>query len=100
DAKLNRLWIDGAEQTLTQRVGVTNQDRTATSAARIGGWANDNGQRFSGRLDEVAFFSGLLTQANITAQYSARAGGNYATVIGGQAPIAYYRLGESSGAVA
>src|SRR5262249_32834548 len=63
-------------------------------AARISGWPNDTGNRFTGTLDEVAFFNGTLTSTQIQAQFNARASG-YSTTVLGQNPAAYNRLGEA-----
>ncbi len=97
----NQLWIDGAQQTLTQRFSPPVGRNVSTSAV-IGGAtaANSTGFRFSGGLDEVAFFNGTLTPAQIAAQYNARASGSYSATILAQNPVAYYRLGEAQPSVA
>ncbi len=98
---LNQLWIDGVQQTIAQRVG-TSAIRNISTAARLGGWPNDGNNRYTGALDEVAYFNRALAPAEIAAQYSAGTtiGGNYSSTVLGQNPIGYYRLGESSGSVA
>jgi hypothetical protein len=98
-ATQDRLWINGVEQTLSQIYG-TAAVRTVTTNAAISGWTNDANFRFNGGLSEVAFFNRLLTQAEISAEYNAANGGNYAATILGQGPVGYYRLGESSGTIA
>src|SRR5581483_11948718 len=50
--------------------------------------------------DEVAFFNRALNSAEVTAQFNAASGANYSSTVQGQAPIAYYRLNETSGNVA
>jgi MSHA biogenesis protein MshQ len=92
NATLSKLYIDGVEQTLTQRAGTTNTNRSITTAARLSGWTNDTGYHFRGALDEVAFFNRTLSAAEVQAQFNARNSG-YAATVSGQAPVAYYRLG-------
>ncbi len=71
DAKKSRLWIDGAEQTLTQRRNTTGS-ATATTSARISGWATDTGYKFGGKIDEVAVYNRLLTTGEVLSHYLAR----------------------------
>ena len=95
----DQLWIDGVQQTLTARVGTIGAAPLVSTGTAIGNYVS-GGFAFTGMLDEVAYFDGTLTGAQIQAEYNARNGGNYASVILGQDPVAYYRLGESSGTVA
>ncbi len=71
DAKKSRLWIDGAEQTLTQRRNTTGS-ATATTSARISGWATDTGYKFGGKIDEVAMYNRRLTTGEVLTHYHAR----------------------------
>ena len=95
----NQLWIDGVQQTLTQQVGTTGSAPLVSTGTAIGNYYGGS-YAFTGTLDEVAYFDGTLTAAQIQAEYAARNSGNYSSVILGQNPVAYYRLGESSGTVA
>jgi hypothetical protein len=90
---LSKLWIDGVPQSLSQRFGSTTS-RTATPNARISGWTNNTGYRFTGSLDEFAIFNRELSDSEVANQYAAR-NNNYFTTVSGDGPIAYYRLGES-----
>ncbi|MEZ6134980.1 MAG: PKD domain-containing protein [Pirellulaceae bacterium] len=95
---LNKLWIDGVPQLLSQRFGVTTA-RSATQNARISGWTNDSGYRFTGSLDEFAVFNRELTDAEVADQFLAR-NNNYVATVAAATPIAYYRLGESLDGIA
>ncbi len=94
----DQLWIDGVQQTLTQRQGTIGGAPLVSTSASIG--SAFGSYAFTGTLDEVAYFDGTLTPAQIQAQYNARNSGSYSSVILSQDPVAYYRLGESSGTVA
>ena len=94
----DQLWIDGVQQTLTQRQNTTSPALVST-AAFIGGY-NNSSSYFTGSLDEVAYFDTALNGTQILAEFNARNSGSYSTTILGQSPVAYYRLGESSGNVA
>ncbi len=96
---LGQLWIDGAQQTLTQKQRTPASGRLVSTDTTIGN-VDGGGNAFTGELDEVAYFDGTLTPAQIQAEYAARNSGNYSTTILSQDPVAYYRLGESSGTVA
>ncbi len=75
--------------------GAAGTATLATSAALAGSPASTS-NRFTGAIDEAAFFNGALTQAQIQAEYNARSGGTYSTAILGQGPVAYYRLDEAA----
>jgi hypothetical protein len=67
----NKLYIDGIDQTLTQRRSTPNNSRAVVSSTlRIGGWQADNSYRFSGRIDEVKVYNSAVTQALVTALYN------------------------------
>ncbi|MCY2986427.1 MAG: FG-GAP-like repeat-containing protein [Planctomycetota bacterium] len=100
DATQNQLWIDGARQTLTQRMGSSAGRGMLGSALRISGWVNDTNYRLTGSLDDVAVFARALTGAEIQAEYAARSSGTYSATVLSQLPAAYYRLGETGGTVA
>ena len=96
----DQLWIDGVKQTLTQRQGSpASVVPPVATAATIGDYINGSSY-FTGTLDEVAYFDTQLSATQIAAEYAARNSGSYSTTILGQSPVAYYRLGESSGNVA
>lgn len=62
----NRLWIDGVEQTLGQRIGSpTTAYRSVGSALRIGGAVNSNSYFFHGSIDEVRVYSHSLNSSQI-----------------------------------
>ena len=60
-----RLYIDGVLQTLTQRQGTTLLTRSVSTTARISGWQGDGFYRFTGYLDEFAFFNRALSQPEV-----------------------------------
>ncbi len=62
----NRLWVDGVEQSLSQRVGIPSSSyRSAGSNFRIGGASNSSSYRFYGELDEVKIYNGSLSQSQV-----------------------------------
>jgi MSHA biogenesis protein MshQ len=64
----NKLWIDGVQQTLTQRAGTPNNANAVASAhLRLSGVWGNAGYKFSGMLDVVRIYSGLVTQAQVDA---------------------------------
>ncbi len=68
----NKLYIDGVEQTLTQRRNSPNNARAVVDPhLRIGGWWADNGYRFRGRLDELNVYTGELSAAEVLADMNA-----------------------------
>jgi MSHA biogenesis protein MshQ len=82
----NRMYIDGVEQTLTQRDSTPiNNLALVDTELRIGGWSNDDGYRFSGLIDEVRVYQGTLSTAQITTIMNER----YTCP---QHPIAEYRF--------
>ncbi len=95
----DQLWIDGVQQTLTQRQGTPTTVPLVSTAASIGNYISGN-NAFAGTLDEFAFFNRKLSAAEIQAEFNAQNSGHYSAVIMGQSPVAYYRLGESGGQVA
>ncbi|MFO0966754.1 MAG: LamG-like jellyroll fold domain-containing protein [Gemmataceae bacterium] len=67
---------------------------TVAPTVRLSGWVRDTNNRFTGSLDEVAFFNRQLSAADVSAQVGAT-GAGYSATVQGQSPVAYYRLGES-----
>jgi hypothetical protein len=62
----NRLWVDGVEQSLSQRRGTPSSSyRSAGSNFRIGGASNSSSYRFYGELDEVKIYNGSLSQSQV-----------------------------------
>lgn len=96
-------WIDGVKQ--PSYAGNLLSD----SVASIAGY-RDSGGVFSAygakNIDEVSFFTTTLTQDEIFALYASSKGvkvsgiGTYQNGINGLNPLAYLRLGESSGSIA
>jgi len=63
----NKLYIDGAAQSLTQRLSTPNNTASfVNSTLRAGGWQRDSNYRFSGRLDEVKVYDGELTPGEVS----------------------------------
>ncbi len=79
DVSANRLYIDGAEQTLTQSLSSPDNSRAVVqSSARIGGWLRDGGYRFRGNIDELKIYNGEVLGADIKSIYdNESAGKNY-----------------------
>ena len=76
DARTNKLYIDGVEQTLTQRLGSTGS-KTVTQNGRISGWDYPSSQiySFDGSIDELKVFKGELSAADVRSTFAARSGG-------------------------
>ena len=67
----NRLYIDGTLQALTQRVASPNNSTAvAASSMRIGGWTQDNGYRFSGRLDQFRVYNSEVSSSEVAQLYA------------------------------
>ena len=68
----NRLFIDGVLQSLTQRAGAPNNANAIVSSdLRIGGRSNASDHRFTGQLDELELFQGMLSTARVNELYAA-----------------------------
>ncbi|MGS2717650.1 DUF6701 domain-containing protein [Eionea flava] len=62
----NRLWVDGVEQVLSQRIGSPSSSyRSAGNQLRLGGAVNSTNYRFHGNLDEVRVYDAELTTAQV-----------------------------------
>lgn len=61
-----KIYINGVEQTVTQRVGQTTVSRNATSKAFIGAWTGGNLYNFSGSIDELQIFNRELSTEEIS----------------------------------
>lgn len=69
---VNKLYIDGALQSLTQRVGAPNiANAVVSSGLRLAGQSGASDHRFMGQLDEVELFNGALTLDRVTELYTA-----------------------------
>lgn len=68
----NRLFIDGVGQALTQRLSTPNNSRAVVqSTLQVGGWQINGGYRFSGRIDEVRVYNGVLAISDVNSIYLA-----------------------------
>ena len=74
DARLSRLYLDGVEQVLTQRLSATGSKNVSTSA-RIGLWTIDTNYLFGGSIDELQIYNRALSATEIQNIYSAGAAG-------------------------
>ena len=100
DVRGSRLFLDGEERVLSQVLGSPDDWAGVSGEARVSGWPNGPGYRFGGALDEVAVFNGALPPARVAAH---RLGGlpeGYAAQVVREAPLGFWRLGESGGPVA
>lgn len=98
------IYVDGALEGSSATTGSLSYARpSATNGLTIGS-ANDSTRPvFAGVLDEVAVFSQALTAAQIASHWTAGTGvavaskvPEYATVVGADAPLAFYRLDDTS----
>jgi hypothetical protein len=68
---MNKLYIDGVAQMLTQRQGTPNLANAVVNAnLRVSGWQRDNSYRFRTRIDEVETFDGEMTLSQVLARYN------------------------------
>lgn len=66
DVTQNKIYIDGVEQTLTQRAGSPiNSLSYVDTELRIGGWSTNAEYNFFGLIDEVQVFDGQLTLSQV-----------------------------------
>ncbi|MDP2827005.1 MAG: LamG-like jellyroll fold domain-containing protein [Sulfuricellaceae bacterium] len=66
----NQLYIDGALQTLSQRLGSPNlANAMVGSTLQVGGWLQNSGYRFSGLMDEVLVYRNVLSPAEVVTIY-------------------------------
>ncbi|MFN7628777.1 MAG: LamG-like jellyroll fold domain-containing protein, partial [Pirellula sp.] len=76
DVTQNQLYVNGVQQTLTQRVGTSNSTNAyATTSAKISGWLFDSAYKFTGSMDDVRIWSGTRTAAQIQASMSSSISG-------------------------
>lgn len=67
----NQLWIDGVQQTLSQRNGSPSAAQAVVAATlRLGAEGASTGDRFSGRLDQVRVYNGAVTPAEVATLYA------------------------------
>ena len=64
-----KIYINGVEQTVTQLVGQTTINRSATSKAFIGAWTGGSTYNFAGCIDELQIFNRELTTEEISALF-------------------------------
>ncbi|MBC7386547.1 MAG: LamG domain-containing protein [Cryobacterium sp.] len=89
DSTLNRIFLNGTEQVLTQRLGSPSYPSGITSSFIIGGWSHDYNYPFSGKIDDVAVWNVALTPAEIKALYERQSsfGGRFTSrVMSGLSP--------------
>jgi hypothetical protein len=75
DPRANKIYINGAEQSLSQQMGSTKSSVQVATQAKIGGWNNDGNYRFNGVIDELQIFNRALTAAEIQSIYETGAAG-------------------------
>ena len=67
----NKLYIDGVDQSLSQRQSSPlNNLAVVSSTLRIGGWTANNNYRFKSAIDELAVFNGALSASEVTALFA------------------------------
>ncbi len=68
----NKLYLDGALQSLVQRAGAPNiVNAVVSSGLRLGGQIGTSEHRFIGQLDEMVLFNGALTPDHVAELYAA-----------------------------
>lgn len=60
-----KLYIDGVEQTVSQRLGSTTASRKATPKIFVSGWGYDGGLKFGGCIDDVRIYNRELSAAEV-----------------------------------
>ena len=91
---LDKLWIDGAPQVLTQLAATPNNaNAVASDRLRLSGVWNHTGYQFGGQLDVVRVYSGAVTQSEVNTD---RALSSAAVVCPVPPPVlvAHYRLDD------
>ncbi len=68
----NKLYINGVQKTLSQKVGTTGSRSVTTYFAELSGWPNDATNKFGGTLDQVQVFNRALTDTEVLEQYYSR----------------------------
>lgn len=67
----NKLYINGVEQTLTQRRSFPNNNRAVVNShLRISGVWGNSGYRFSGNIDELKVYDGEVSQSQVNTDYA------------------------------
>jgi hypothetical protein len=66
-ASNSKLYIDGVEQSISDRLKATTRSVTATTKVTISGWGKDTGYKFRGMLDEVRIYNRALSASEIAA---------------------------------
>lgn len=100
NAQNNRLFINGVQQTLSQRFGTTGAvSANAATTLQIGGYPGDQIEGFSGLISEFALFNTALSSGQVSSLYAASAS-NYPSAVLADSPIGYWRLQETTGTVA
>jgi hypothetical protein len=62
-----KLFINGVQQTVTDRLNPTTASRNATPKIFISGWGQDSYQKFGGVIDDVRIYNRELTLAEVQA---------------------------------
>lgn len=99
----NKIYIDGAQQTLTQHG--TPLSKSVTTAANVSGWSYNTSYKFAGNIQDLAVYNGALDPTRIQAHFSAGravpiSGDQYVSAVMSDKPTGYWRLGETSGPTA
>lgn len=100
-SKTAKIYINGLEKaTATVASGVAFYPMVSTVIPSFGGFANGQENPFIGDIDEVAYYSKVLTPAQIAAHNTNGKDANrtsaYDTLVKSDAPVAYYRQNEAA----
>ena len=92
----NKLWVDGVPQALTQRsTSPNNANAVVSSHMRLSGVWGYGGYQFSGMLDGVRVYTGLLTQSQIDADRALTSPGVNCPPPPPPTLLAHYRLDDN-----
>ena len=93
---VSHAYLDGVpDETL-----YADQTLVDTAGALYLGARDGTQQFFNGSMDEVALYDAVLTPSQVAAHVAAASSAGYAATVLGDNPVAYWRLGESSGTTA
>ncbi|MGV8168987.1 MAG: right-handed parallel beta-helix repeat-containing protein [Candidatus Nanoarchaeia archaeon] len=72
----NKIYINGTAQVITTCLGTSHNNRSASTTAKISGWASNTLYKFGGEIDELMIFNYDLSPAQIQEVYNAGLAGH------------------------
>jgi hypothetical protein len=95
DGSALRLYVNGTE--VGQLTGLSGPVSIGAGGVQLGGYPIAGGYNLDGLVDEPAIYSHSLTAAQVSAHYAQR---TYSHAVLADSPVAFWRLGETSGSTA